>query len=219
MPAAVSVRSSHLIRMSHPGCTNHPLALRCCFFMSFIPRRRLVLASARPAGVHTQWSSSQMPWDAEEGAFADDSQICTSSQNACFTQENALTAQQQADRGLQLDHQAVYGADTATEQASDGLHFTTSCDHASELQQHFSHAAALDQFILPREEYSDLYNFLTKGSGHVQEVSAKERALFKLSDLRQVSNLDGPLLYLGLDVMQLLFAGYETAWCDSRWQN
>lgn len=187
--------------------------------MSFVPRRRLVLASARSAGMHTQWSTSQMPWDTEEGAFADDNQICTSSKSACFTQENALTAQQQADWGLQPDHlgcQAVYADHRATEH---GLHNMPSCDHASSLQQQLTHAAAMDQFVLLTEEYSDMYNFLTKGTGQVQEVSAKERALFKLADLRQVTRLFVLLLFLGLDLMQLPFAGSEIAWCVSRWPN
>lgn len=151
----------------------------CCVIMSFVPRRRLVLASARSAGVHIQWLTSQMPWDAEEAALVDDNQTCTSSENACFTQENALTTQQLA----------VYADDNATAQAPDGLHTLPSCDNASSLQQHLSRAAALEQFTMPREEYSDIYNFLTKGSGHVQDVSTKERALFKLAGLRQVTNL------------------------------
>ena len=160
--------------------------------MSFVPRRRLVLASARSAGVDTQWSTSQMPWDAEEAAFADDNQVCTSSRNTCFTHKNALTTQQQADWGLQLDqlgHQAVYAVNKATEHAPDGLHNLPSCDHESSAQQHLSHAAALDQLTLSKEGYSDMYNFLTKDC--VQKVSAKERALLKLSDLRKVTNLFG----------------------------
>ena len=221
-PAMPAAAVEQYVRSYFARICDYPLASKRCIVMSFVPRRRLVLASARSAGVHTHWSTSQMPWDAEEGAFADDNQTCTRSQNVCFTQENALTVQQQADWGLQLDHlchKAVYADAKATEQAPDGLYVIPSCDHASSSQQHSSHAAALDQLILSREDYSDMYSFLTKNSGHVQEMSAKERSLFKLSDLRQVTNLTGLLLFLGLDMIQLPFAGHEIAWCVSRWQN
>ena len=167
--------------------------------MSYIPRRRLVLASTRSAGVHTQWPTSQMPWDAEEVACADEEELCTSSEMPCFTQETALSTNSQADWGLQPDHPASqHMTSRAADQANDSLYKLSCYDdpvqanacsgHVSNLQQQLSQAV-IDQFTLPREEYSDIYNFLTKGTGQVQGVSAKERALFKLTDLRQVDNL------------------------------
>lgn len=152
--------------------------------MAYIPRRRLVLANARSAGVHTQWSSSEMPWDAEEEAFAADHQHCGATfEAACFTQESASGV---CDWGSQPDHPLVHVDSRATEQAPSVLHTMPSYEPACTLRQQCSHAAARDHFTLPQEEYRDIYNFLTKGTGQVQEMSAVERALFKLVNLRQV---------------------------------
>ena len=182
--------------------------------MSYIPRRRLVLASARSARVHTQWSTSQIPWDAEEIVSADDQELCTNSDATCFTQETALTmtTRQQADWGLQPDQYPAGRVDSrAVEQAHDSLDSVHSCElpvkarspceHVSTWQQPVSLAGAVDQFTLPREEYQEIYNFLTKGTGQVQGVSAKERALFKLADLRQVCSHGRCMLLLRKDVI------------------
>lgn len=173
--------------------------------MAYVPRRRLVLANARSAGVHAQWSSSQTPWDAEEDAFAaDDQQICANFEAACFTQESALAVNQ--DKNSQPDHHLVCHVDSrATEQAPSSLHNMPSCEPASSLQQQCSHAAARDQFTLPQEEYRDIYNFLTKGTGQVQAMSAVERALFKLANLRQVGGYSACcLVFPNKKYMQLL---------------
>ena len=153
--------------------------------MAYIPRRRLVLANARSAGVHTQWTSSEMPWDAEEEAFAAEHQHCGATfEAACFTEESASGV---CGWGSQPDPPLVNHVDSrATEQAPSILRTMPSCEPASSLQQQCSQAAARDQFTLPQEEYCDIYSFLTKGTGRVQEMSAVERALFKLVNLRQV---------------------------------
>lgn len=190
--------------------------------MAYIPRRRLVLANARSAGVHTQWSSSQMPWDAEEEAFAaDDQQSCANFEAACFTQESALTENQGSYWGSQPDHQLHYYVDSrATEQAPSSLHNMPSCEPASSLQQQCSHAAARDQFTLPQEEYRDIYNFLTKGTGQVQEMSSVERALFKLANLRQVGAYSVCcLVFASKNKCSCQCADHEVAWCDTRWQD
>lgn len=163
--------------------------------MSYVPRRRLVLASARSAGVPTQWSTSQMPWDAEEVACADEQELCGTFEAPCFTQET-LAWNSQADGDLQPDHPAGHLVSRAAEQALDGLcnlcsydETVQACNANVNSLQHQRSQAVKDQFTLPSKEYSDIYNFLTKGTGRVQGISAKERALFKLADLRQVESL------------------------------
>lgn len=167
--------------------------------MSYIPRRRLVLATTRSAGVHTQWPTSQLPWDAEEAAYAEEQELCTSCEALCSTQEDALNINSHIDWALQPDHPTtLHAVRRAADHAHDSLcnlccykGTVQACEvtaSVGNLPQQLSQAV-IHQFTLPREEYSDIYNFLTKGTGQVQSVSAKERALFKLTDLRQVDNL------------------------------
>lgn len=161
--------------------------------MTYLPRRRLVLAGAGSASSDTQWPGSQLPWDAED-EFNENStyEQCLSSQFAFNTQEphaNYLPtapSQVQADIPTGQDRQFCSQLHQVTElSCPDSL-----ADNKLEgLPIHSLSAdslAAVKSLNLSSEEYAELYSFLTKGSACVQTASAKERALYKLSDLRQV---------------------------------
>lgn len=152
-----------------------------------------------------------MPWDDEEAACAEEQELCTSFEAPNFTREDALNMNSQTDWDLRPDHPTTqHVTHRAADQAHDSLYNLCSykepvqaCEatgNVGNLPQQVSQAV-IDLFTLPREEYSDIYNFLTKGTGQVQGVCAKERALFKLADLRQVDNLYWCLL-LGFGVTQ-----------------
>ena len=205
--------------------------------MSYVPRRRLVLASTRSQGIHVAWAVSQMPWDDEETTYDETDQgVYVSSQVACLTQEAALTAVNPMERGLQpdVDCQTGFTENRVAEQTHDRLANKSPCDspvqdwrfrqHVSSVQHAMSQADPTD-LSLPWNEYSDMYNFLTKGTGHVQEVSVKERALYKLAILRQVS-IDLPTHPVPTinktwlrGTRPLHSTGDEVTWDDARKQN
>ena len=153
--------------------------------MSYIPRRRLVLASTCSKGIHDDLTASQMPWDAEEAAHDEfDQDLFVSSQVACLAQEGALTAAEQTEWDLQLGQlQASLIENRETEQTNDRLAIKCSrdvppqnwrsCQHHSSTQHAVTQGDNTDRSPLPLNEYSDVYNFLTKGTGHVHEVSVQ----------------------------------------------
>lgn len=170
--------------------------------MAYIPRRRLVLAGVHAGSVHAQGFNSQMPWDAEEAASANVAQeLESSSQVACHTQEAVITADhryayesQTHDKARFPDSacpeedrwtavQAPECASYGVQQASEKLWSSAQTTHSLPSQSNTSAAA---QLTLSLKEYAEIYDFLTRGTGHVQEASTKERALYKLTDLRQV---------------------------------
>lgn len=162
--------------------------------MAFLPRRRLVLASVHVGSAHTSWPASQMPWDAEEAALESSAQeLDWSSQIACQTQENAVRAEVHWDHDLQDEHQEGCPASpmrkedlsTAAQAFGGTSHYPQSSSH--QLLQ----SDQRGQIGLSFTAYTEVYTFLTKSTGHVQPASLKERALYKLTDLKQVFVLLG----------------------------
>ncbi len=153
--------------------------------MKFLPRRRLVLSSGHTSNSEAHWPSSQMPWDAEEAASAEVAQeLDWSSQLASYTQEANFRADVSDD--MQTEHQTGFSSTLAEDlwtvaQADGGA--------TQSAQQPFCrlvNPGQQCQISLPVSQYTEVYNFLTKGTGLVQPASLKEGALYRLTDLRQV---------------------------------
>ena len=196
--------------------------------MSYIPRRRLILASARSTGRQAQWPASQVPWDDEEAARTDDNaDVRWESQAACHTQEPAVQMADLASQELQLNRQAGCSDYRPAQEGQARMIMSNASELAAQaahertlnigLALALTQAAAVEQFSMPTPEYTEIYNFLTKGTGHVQELSARERALFKLTDLRQVSAANAIRLKCGwAPQTHWPAAADEVAWIDSR---
>lgn len=165
--------------------------------MTYLPRRRLVLASSGAISSYTPWPGSQLPWDAEE-EFSQSGKHdqFIGSQGADFTQEllysgtapNALQSSQ-SDHSASLDKpcDSHFSLQQATE-----LHSATTANRpetCSVRDLPASHVAAINSLCLPLQEYTELHHLLTKGFPCAQAASAKERAMYKLADLRQVPSL------------------------------
>lgn len=162
--------------------------------MSYLPRRRLVLASADVRSSHTQWPGSELPWDAEEAcdepAFQEQcfsSQLATYTQGPCVSsglRTAAVQFDQEVDTSTQFDNfcsqsQPLCQDSMADDEPVDRAVYSLPSEQL----------AALENLSLPSHDYAELYHFLTKGSACVQSASAKERALYKLADLRQVLSM------------------------------
>lgn len=171
------------------------LTLRSPSYMAYLPRRRLVLATACTVSSQAQWPGSQMPWDAEEQAS--DTVIpepCFGSQVASSTHEPYTWSEdmpappdfRQQIRAATSDQQFCSQQQSTQLLCRDGLpaslpeKLLTGNLPADKL-------VALKSLTLPLRDYAELYILLTKGSAHVQTASTKERTLYKLADLRQVS--------------------------------
>ena len=153
--------------------------------MKFIPRRRLVLSSGHTSNSEAHWPSSQMPWDAEEAASAEVAQeLDWSSQLASYTQEATIRAD--VSDGMQAEHQigsfSTHTDDQWTGAQADG----GATQSAQQPSYQLVKPGQQCQIALPASEYTEVYNFLTKGTGLVQPASLKEGALYRLTDLRQV---------------------------------
>lgn len=160
--------------------------------MTFLPRRRLVLASAGNGGrgSNMQWPGSQMPWDAEDNADAFCQASLTSSQIVCkghgdYVCPEHITAMQSQAQQITVDK---FDQRPCSQSRAAPREDTLSVQPEQAESQIIPPeiAAALGSLSLPAEEYTELYWFLTKGSQTVQPASAKEKALYKLTDLRQV---------------------------------
>ena len=174
--------------------------------MAFLPRRRLVLASAHVGSTYTNLSTSQLPWDAEEAAsFSTGQEIGAGSQITCQTQESAVHAAHRFDNPVQAYQQAGFPDSRTEEQipcnivqapaasvprTKDKPNHLGSPSLAGCCLQPQGNALHVAQMSMTVKEYTEVYNFLTKGTGHVQEASSKEGALFKLTYLRQVPACD-----------------------------
>ena len=193
--------------------------------MAFLPRRRLVLANARSGSNHTPWPPSQMPWDDEEADAVQDTDA--GSQLACQTQEAAVALHQWSQHDiystylgrdfagsstLQTGFFDASQAQTAVKNDKEeaGKQNNEGNPYGQDLQAQRGSAAILVSLSL--QDYAEMYTFLTKGSDSVQEASAKELALYKLADLRQV-----PLAVHGLSVNanKDMHGHTNYAWCRS----
>ena len=162
--------------------------------MSYLPRRRLVLASAESRSYHTQWPGSELPWDAEElcsdPAFEEQ---YVSSQLAAYTQGPCVSSEPTAsDLHLELELDTSTPFHTESSQSQPACQDSLADDEPASLSVHSmppEQLATLKSFSLSPKDYAELYHFLTKGSACVQMASAKERALYKLADLRQVLSM------------------------------
>lgn len=128
-----------------------------------------------------------MPWDAEEAALENSAQeLDWSSQIACQTQENAVRAEVHHD--VQDEHQE--GCPASPVRKEDLSTAAQAFGSTSRYPQSSSHQLLQSdqrgQIVLSFTAYTEIYTFLTKSTGHVQPASLKERALYKLTDLRQV---------------------------------
>jgi hypothetical protein len=160
--------------------------------MTFIPRRRLVLSSVYTSSSEAHWPSSQMPWDAEEAASAEVAQeLDWSSRMASQTQEATFRVEQRSG-DMQAEHQAgPFSTFAHTEAHIEDQWTGAQADGGAtqSAQQPFYRVMKPSQqcqIALPVSEYTEVYHFLTKGTGLVQPASLKEGALYRLTDLRQV---------------------------------
>ena len=153
--------------------------------MKFTPRRRLVLSNGHTSSSEAQWPSSQMPWDAEEAASAEYAQeLDWSSQLASQTQESNFRVEQRFD-DMQADHQTGPFI-THTEDQWIGAQADEGATQSAQQPSYLVKPGQKCQIALPASEYTEVYNFLTKGTGRVQPACLKEGALYRLTDLRQV---------------------------------
>ncbi|DBB05758.1 TPA: hypothetical protein ACH3X1_012356 [Trebouxia sp. C0004] len=156
--------------------------------MKFIPRRRLVLSRDYASNSEAHWPSSQLPWDAEEAASAEIAQeVDWSSQLASQTQAATFQVPLREHRldDMQAEHQtgpfSTHTEDQWTVARTDG----GATQYAEQPSYPVLQPSQQCQIALPVSEYTEVYNFLTKGTGLVQPASLKEGALYRLSDLRQ----------------------------------
>ena len=138
-----------------------------------------------------------MPWDAEDNADAFCQTPHSSSLLTCIErEENAwpelmtpLNSQAQPAAADKLD-QGPYSQLHAATMLPQSLPYSDVL--LLQPRQAEYHAfppervAALEGLTLRLQEYTELHSFLTKDSQVVQPASAKEKALYKLADLRQV---------------------------------
>ena len=173
------------------------LTLRSPLYMAYLPRRRLVLVTACTVSSQAQWPGSQMPWDAEEQASdIVVAEPCFGSQVASSTHEPYTWSedmQAPPDSGQQT-RAATSDQQFCSQQQSKQLLCRDSLP-ASQPEDLLTgnlpadKLVALKSLTLSLQDYAELYTLLTKGSAYVQTASAKERTLYKLADLRQVSAL------------------------------
>ena len=126
-----------------------------------------------------------MPWDAEEAASAEVAQeLDWSSQLASYTQEATIRADVSDE--MQAEHQigsfSTHTDDQWTGAQADG----GATQPAQQPSYQLVKPGQQCQIALPVSQYTEVYNFLTKGTGLVQPASLKEGALYRLTDLRQV---------------------------------
>lgn len=118
-----------------------------------------------------------MPWDAEEAASAEVvKELEWSSQLASYTQEATFRAEHQTGRFSTHTEAQWTGA-----QADGGA-----TQSAQQPSYRLVKPGQQCQIALPVNEYTEVYNLLTKGTGLVQQASLKEGTLYRLTDLRQV---------------------------------
>ena len=153
--------------------------------MKFIPRRRLVLSSGYTSNSEAHWPSSQMPWDAEEAASAEVAQeLDWSSQLASYTQEATLRADLSDD--MRAEHPNGFVSTHTEDQLKGAQADEGATQPAQQPAYQLVKPGQQCQIALPVSEYTEVYNFLTKGTGLVQPASLQEGALYRLTDLRQV---------------------------------
>ena len=163
--------------------------------MKFIPRRRLVLSSGYTSNSEAHWPSSQLPWDAEEAASAEVAQdLDWSSQLASQTQEAIFRVEHRFD-DLGAEHQTGPFSTPNEDQWIGSQADGGATQSAQQPSCRVMKSNQQCQIALSVTEYTDVYYFLTKGTGLVQPASVKEGALYRLTDLRQVRL--GSLLVVG----------------------